>query len=81
MSLMKYTVLINSLLKNLMNSNLCCKLYETPNSPVGDTNDFAQCFLAKNKVDRAMYIVYKHGCTWWHDFNAKKSGVLVCDES
>ena len=30
MSLMKYTVFINSLLVNLKNSGICCKLYRTP---------------------------------------------------
>ena len=81
MSLMKYTVFINSLLVQLKNSDICCKLYRTPSTPLGYADDVATCCLSKHKLDRAMTIVHDHGCTWRYELNAKKSGVLVYGET
>ena len=81
MSLMKYTIFINSLLVTLMNANICCKIYRTPSTPLGYADDVATCCLNKQKLDRAMEIVYSHGCVWRYELNAKKSGVLVYGES
>ena len=81
MSLIKYTVFINSLLDLLKESQLCCKLYLTPSAPVAYADDLAATCLNKTKMDRAMDIVYSHGRTWRYDFNAKKSGILVFGEN
>ena len=81
MSLMKYTVFINSLLVTLKEANICCKIYRTPSTPLGYADDVATCCPSKRKLDFAMDIVYKHGCAWRYEFNAKKSGVLVYGES
>ena len=81
MSLMKYTVFINSLLVQLKNSDICSKLYRTPSTPLGYADDVTTCCLSKHKLDRAMTIVHDHGCTWRYELNAKKSGVLVYGET
>ena len=81
MSLMKYTIFINSLLTTLRNANICCKIYRTPSTPLGYADDVATCCLSKQKLDRAMDIVYAQGCAWRYGLNAKRSGVLVYGES
>ena len=81
MSLMKYVIFINSLLVDLKNANICCKIYRIPSTPLGYADDVATCCLSKFKLDKAMDIVYKHGCVWRYELNAKKSGVLVYGES
>ena len=81
MSLLKYTVFINSLLVQLKQSQLCCKMYKTPSAPVGYADDLAAACLNKHKMSQVMDIVYAHGRTWRYDFNAKKSGVLVFGET
>ena len=81
MSLMKYVIFINSLLVELISANICCKIVGIPSTPLGYADDVATCCLSKWKLDRAMRIVYNHGCTWRYQLNAKKSGVLVYGES
>ena len=81
MSLMKYVIFINSLLVELKTVNICCKIFGIPSTPLGYADDVATCCLSKWKLDRAMNIVYNHGCTWRYQLNAKKSGVLVYGES
>ena len=81
MSLLKYTVFINSLLDQLKRSRLCCNLFVTPSMPVGYADDLAAASPSKTKMDRVMEVVYAHGRTWRYYFNAKKSGVLVFGES
>ena len=68
---------INSLVTELRDSNLCCEIYRTPSTPVGYADDIATRCKSKVSMDRSMEIVYRHGCTWRYEFNAKKSGVLV----
>ena len=80
-SLMKYTVFINSLLVTLKEADISCKIYRTPSTPLGYTDDITTCCVSKFKLDKAMDIVYNHGCVWRYEFNAKKSGVLVYGES
>ena len=81
LSLLKYTIFINSLLVNLRDSGLCAKIYRTPCTPLGYADDLATCCLTKRKTDSVMLVVYQHGCTWRYDFNARKSGVLVFGET
>ena len=80
LSLLKYTVFINSLLNELKCSGLCCKLYRTPSTPVGYADDLATCSTSKYNLDKAINVVATHGRTWRYDFNAKKSGILVYGE-
>ena len=80
MSLMKYTIFIDSLLVKLKRENICCKIINTPSTPLGYTDDVATACLAKPRIDWAMEIVYSHGYTWRYKLNAKKSGVLVLGE-
>ena len=63
MSLLKYTVFINSLLEQLKNSHLCCNFFSTPSMPVGYADDLAVACLNKIKMDPAMEVVYAHGRT------------------
>ena len=77
LSLLKYTVFINSLLVQLKNSGNCCKIYRTPSTPVGYADDLATGCSSERKLNNIMDIVYQHGCTWRYEFNAKKSGVLI----
>ena len=81
MSLIKYTVFIDSLLVYLKNSGFCCKLYDMPSTPVGYADDLATGCPNNRKLERVMETVYQHRCTWRYEFNAKKSGVLVYGES
>ena len=62
MSLMKYTIFIYSLLINLKNEGICCKIYTTPSTPLGYADVIPTACLTKSKLDRAMDIVYNHGC-------------------
>ena len=81
MSLIKYTAFINSLLKDMQQLNVCCKIYRTPSAPVGYADDMAACCRLKNELDMVMTAVNNHGRVWRYDFNAKKSGVLVFGET
>ena len=78
---MKYAVFINSLLVTLKEADISCKIFRTPSTPLGYADDIATCCVSKFKLDKAMDIVYNHGCVWRYEFNAKKSGVLVYGES
>ena len=80
LSLLKYTVFINSLINDLKHSGLCCKIYMIPSTPVGYADDLATCSTSKYKLDRAIDVVVAHGRTWCYNFNAKKSGILVYGE-
>ena len=80
LSLLKYTVFINSLILELKSSGLCCKLYRTPSTPVGYADDLATCSTSMYNLDRAIDIVASHGRTLWYNVNAKKSGILVYSE-
>ena len=77
LSLLKYTLFINSLLIQLKNSGYCCKIYHEPSTPVGYAYDLASGSINVTKLNQVMRIVYQHGCTWRYEFNARKSGVLV----
>ena len=81
LSLMKYTVFIDSLLRELEQSSLCCTIYHIPSSPVGYADDLAACTLNKYKMDQVMKLVYQHSCTWRYSFNPGKSAVLVYGEN
>ena len=81
LSLLKYTVFINSLLITLRDSGLCAKIYRIPSTPQGYADDLAAACISKRKIDAVMSAMYNHGCTWRYNFNARKSGVLVFGES
>ena len=54
LSLLKYTVFINSLPVSLRDSGLCAKIYNTPSTPLGYADDLAACCLSKRKTDAVM---------------------------
>ena len=81
LSLFKYIAFINELITNLKESNTCCVVYNLKCAPVSYADDLATCSTSKNNLDRAMQIVYKHGCKWRFDFNASKSAVQVFGET
>ena len=58
MSLLKYTVLINSLLIQLKNSGNCCRIYQTPSTPVGYADDLATGCSSERKLNNIRDIVY-----------------------
>ena len=64
MSLIKYTVFINSLIVSLQRSGNCCSISRTPSAPLGYADDLATCALSKNKMDKTLSLVYGHGRTW-----------------
>ena len=76
MSLLKYTIYINSLLVQLKASGLC-KIYQLPSSPVGYADDLASGCIDEHRFNQVMRIVYRHGCIWRYEYNARKSGVLI----
>ena len=77
LSLLKYTVFINSLLVQLKSSGHCCKIYHLPSAPIVYAYDLASGCVNEYKLNQVMRIVYRHGCTWRYEFNARKSGVLI----
>ena len=81
LSLTKYIAFINELIIDLKNSGTCSVAHNLKCSPVSYADDLATCAKSKNKLDQAMQIVYKHGCKWRFEFNAKKSAVQVFGES
>ena len=81
LSLVKYTAFIDTLIKDLENSNLCSAIYRIPTSPVGYADDLAASTISKNRMDLVMQRVNQHGCDWRYSFNASKSAVLVFGES
>ena len=81
LSLRKYTVFIDSLLRQLIASNICCSIYRIPTSPVGYADDLAACTLNKYRMDQVMTAVFQHSCTWRYSFNSDKSAILVYGET
>ena len=81
MSLIKYTAFINSLIILLKESGMCCSIGRIPSSPAGYADDLAACCTSERKMDGVLRIVYRHGCTWRYDYNAKKSGIMVFGET
>ena len=75
LSLMKYTAFIDSLLTQLEQSHLCCRISQIPSSPAG----YADATISKPRTDSVHRIVYEYGCKWRFKFNVKKSAVLVCN--
>ena len=81
LSLVKYTAFINSLIVQLQNSGLCSEIYTVKTSPVGYADDLATSTVSKNRMDRIMNLVSRHGNKWRYAFNVSKSAVLVFGES
>ena len=77
----KYTTFIHSLITTIQDSNVCCKIYRTPSTPVGYADNLAACRRLKANIDCLMQIVWNHGCVWRYNYNASKRGVLVYGES
>ena len=80
MSLIKYTVFTNSLLTELQDSSSWCKIYRTPSTTLGYSDDLAACCALKQRMDRSMKNIYRHRCTWRYKSNAKESEVWVNGE-
>ena len=81
LSLIKYIAFINSLLIELKDSKLCCKIYRTPSSPLGYADNIAAASTSKHHVDQILNIVHTHSSKWRYDLNAKKSAVVVYGET
>ena len=79
--LIKYIAFINSLLVDLENSGLCCKIYGISVSPLGYADDIATASTNKFNTDRVLQMVYDHSCKWRYVFNPKKSAILVYGEN
>ena len=78
---MKYTVFIDSLLRDLSTNGMCCSIYRIPTSPVGYADDLAACTINKHRMDNVMNVVFLHSRTWRYDFNPGKSAVLIYGET
>ena len=63
MSLFKYTMFVNSLIIQLKESGLCCTTYRVRSTPMRYGDDLATGSTSKYALDKAMNIVYQHGCT------------------
>ena len=55
--MLNYIAFINTLLKNLEESNLCCAIYNVKTSLLGYAGDVASAFTSKIKLDMVMNIV------------------------
>ena len=80
LSVTKYVAFINSLLRELEASQLCCSILKVPSTPVGYADDLATASTSKTKADRALQVVHNFGKRWRFEFNARKSAVLVYGE-
>ena len=80
LSLVKYVAFINSLIVELSQSKLCCAISGLQTTPPGYADDLATACISKDRLDRVMEIVSKHGSKWRYQFNASKSAVLVYGE-
>ena len=81
LSLVKYVAFINSLIVELRTSNLCCTISDLKVTPPGYADDLATACISKDRMDRVMCIVHRHGTKWRYQFNAVKSAVLVYGEN
>ena len=81
LSLIKYVIFINSLLKDLELSKLCCTIYNIKTSPIGYADDLAAACLNKRRIDKVLEIVHLHSVKWRYYFNADKSSILVYGET
>ena len=81
LSLMKYTAFINDLLVQLEHSNLCFFIGDIPSCPLGYADDLAAATISKSRTDKVHQLVAAYGNLWRFKFNARKSAVLIYDES
>ena len=63
LSLIKYVAFTDSLLREIRESGLCCKIHNTPSVPVSYADDMAAACLSKIGIDGVIGIAYRHGCT------------------
>ena len=81
LSFIQYIAFIDSLIAELENSELCCKIEATCVSPLGYTDDLAMACINTNRIDCTLDIVFAHSRKWRYDFNPKKSAILVFGET
>ena len=79
LSLLKYVAFIDPLLRDLVKSELGCRVAGVPSNPVGYADDMAS--TSKAGTDRTLGIVSRHAKKWRYTYNAKKSAVLVFGET
>ena len=76
MSLIKYTIFMNSLLTDFKMCNLCCKIYRTPSTSLDSADDLAAYYL--NNVCIGLWtLCIDNGCTWQYNFYTKKGGAFI----
>ena len=81
LSLFKYVAFIDTLLKELENSNLCCVLGNINTTPLGYADDIASATLSKLAMDQVLNIAHLHSLKWRYNFNAKKCAIVVYGET
>ena len=54
LSLLRYTLFINSLFVHLKNSGYCCTIYREPSTPVGYADDLAAGSINETKLNQVM---------------------------
>ena len=81
LSSLKYIAFIDSLIRTLENSRICCTMGRMNTTPLGYADDMATATVSKLAMDKVFSIVHLHSRKWRYDFNAKKCAVVVHGES
>ena len=81
LSLLKYTAFIDPLIRELKDSNFGCTVVDIATNPVGYADDMATCSTSKQRLDRALDIISNFSNRYHYSYNAKKSAIMVYDES
>ena len=81
LSLLKYSVFIDGLIRELEDSNLCCTIQSLKSTPLGYADDLAAATISKVRRDGINDLVYNYGNTWRFSFDTKKLAVLLYGES
>ena len=81
LSLLKYVAYTNSLLVQLVNSNLCLTIKGIKSTPIGYADDLSTACITRDRLDRVLLLVQGHSTKWRYQYNADKSAILTFGES
>ncbi len=76
-----YTVFVNGLLNNLSESSCGLNIHGIPCSAPTQADDITLLSVTKNGLDALMNICYGYSRRWRFNYSAKKSAVLVFNET
>ena len=77
LSLLKYTAVIDPLLREIEDSGYCCCIINISMSPVGYADDLSVCSLSKHNLDHTQDVVYNYSCKWKFYHYVDKGPIMV----